>query len=280
MQWFEKKGDLLRLYSKSRKRADHKLSKFNGTTLWKIGEAGYSWTDGEHFLVSLGGSPAPPPEMVKAWLAMIASKVAEVEKNTKQIPADEAGEDLGKGYSRRGEFIYFNGKRIDRAGAHDIDEFAKAVGYKLTLCKDVDAASFEVLSREYTRDKNKVYYKWISPGARFWVVEVPNADPKTFEAVGFELARDKNHVWIRDSIVKGADPKRVKSIFAYRIWLDTHNVWNDHRKIEGADPETFERIGTSEFGYYRDSKRVYSYFGRLKVVEGADPKTFQIPQKK
>ena len=74
--------------------------------------------------------------------------------------------------------------------------------------------------------------------------------------------------------------ERVKSIFAYRIWLDTNNVWNDDRKVEGADPETFERIGTSEFGYYRDSERVYSYFGRLKVVEGADLRTFQIPAKR
>jgi hypothetical protein len=52
-------------------------------------------------------------------------------------------------------------------------------------------------------------------------------------------------------------------------------VWNGDRKMEGADPETFERIGTSVFGYYRDAKRVYSYFGRLKVVEGADPRTFR-----
>ena len=48
-----------------------------------IGEKGYSWTDGEHFLVSLGGSPQPPQEMVEAWLSMIGSKVAEIEKKAK-----------------------------------------------------------------------------------------------------------------------------------------------------------------------------------------------------
>ena len=68
-------------------------------------------------------------------------------------------EDLGKGYSRKGEFIFFEGKRIDQEGAHDIHKFSRAVGRKLTLCSEVDAASFEVLSEEYTRDKNKVFYK-------------------------------------------------------------------------------------------------------------------------
>lgn len=189
------------------------------------------------------------------------------------------GENLGEGYSRKGEFIYYKGKRIDKSGANDISEFAVIARRKLTLCSNVDAASFEVLSQDYTKDKNKVYYKWIS-GSRFWVVEVPGADSETFEVLGLSLARDKNHVYIEEAIVQGADSNRVKSIFGSRIWLDTHNVWNDRRKIEEADPETFERIGKSEFGYYRDSKRVYSYFGRLKVVEGADPKTFKSSNEK
>lgn len=280
VQWFEKKANLIEFYTKTKKRADYKLTEFNGTTLWRIGNAGYSWTDGEHFLISLGGNPDPPPAMVKDWLDLIPSKVAEVEEETRKSAGTQADRRLGEGYSQRGESIYFNGQRIDQAGSRDIDDFAKAVGHKLKLCTDVDADSFEVLSREYTRDRNKVYYKWISPGSRFWVVELPDADPKTFEAIAFELARDKNHVWIRDSIVKGADSKRVKSFFAYRIWADTTNIWNGERRIEGADAETFERIGTSEFGYYRDSKRVYSYFGRLKVVERADPRTFKAPSKR
>ena len=80
VQWFEKKDDLLRFYAESRKRADYKLGKFEEIALWKLGESGYLWTDGEHFLVSLGGSPAPPAEMVKAWLGMIPSSVAAMKK--------------------------------------------------------------------------------------------------------------------------------------------------------------------------------------------------------
>jgi len=52
----------------------------------KIGENGYSWTDGEHFLLSLGGSSRPPDEMVKDWLAMIGSKVAETKKEAEKNP--------------------------------------------------------------------------------------------------------------------------------------------------------------------------------------------------
>ncbi len=84
VQWFEKKDDLLEFYAKSTKRDGNKLSPFEKTTLWKIGEFGYSWTDGEHFLVTLGGSPTPPPEMIKAFLAMIGSKVADVEREAEK----------------------------------------------------------------------------------------------------------------------------------------------------------------------------------------------------
>ncbi len=40
----------------------------------------------------------------------------------------------------------------------------------------------QALSEEYTKDKGKVYYKWISDD-RFWVVELPLADVQTFEVI-------------------------------------------------------------------------------------------------
>lgn len=82
VQWFEEKEDLIDFYAKSTKRADHELGKLGDTILWEIGESGYLWTDGEHFLVSLGGSPTPSPEMVNAWLELIASEVAAIEEDT------------------------------------------------------------------------------------------------------------------------------------------------------------------------------------------------------
>ena len=43
------------------------------TVIWKTDEHSYLWTDGEHFVVGLGGSPALPKEMLEAWLALIES---------------------------------------------------------------------------------------------------------------------------------------------------------------------------------------------------------------
>jgi hypothetical protein len=58
--------------------------------------------------------------------------------------------------------------RIDQAGPETLDGFQRTLGRWLVLANDVDAASFVALSPEYSKDKNTVYHKWISPG-RFWV---------------------------------------------------------------------------------------------------------------
>ena len=184
------------------------------------------------------------------------------------LAAECTAEDLGKGYSRKGGFIFFEGKRIDQEGAHDINKFSRAAGRKLTLCSKVDAASFEVLSEEYTKDKNKVYYKWISPG-RFWVVELPKADAATFESVGFNIAREKKHVWWYGTAQRGVDAATVMVVNDSFVWKDAKNVWYQHQQIVGADPMTFEHL---QQAFYRDAKRVY---WSSKPLEGADPKTFR-----
>lgn len=87
VQWFEHRDDLLAFYAQATAREDYALGRFADTTVWQIGEAGYAWTDGAHFLVSMAGSPTPPPDMVEAWLAMIESRVEEVEKAAGRDPA-------------------------------------------------------------------------------------------------------------------------------------------------------------------------------------------------
>ena len=85
--WFEKKDDLIKFFTSRTKGNDLKLDEFNGTKIWNIGEDDYAWTDGEHFMVSLVGSSRPPEEMVKDLLAMIGSKVEEIEKQRKNEQA-------------------------------------------------------------------------------------------------------------------------------------------------------------------------------------------------
>ena len=176
---------------------------------------------------------------------------------------------LKHGYTRQGDFIFLKGERIDQAGKKDIDQFSRAAGRKLILCSDVDAASFQVLSEEYTKDKNKVYYKWISPG-RFWVVELPEADAATFESVGFNLARDKNHVWWYGAVQRGVDATTVKVVNDGFVWKDAQNVWYQHQQIVGANSKTFRHAGS---GYYIDANG--AYWGGDLIV-GADPATFKV----
>lgn len=186
-----------------------------------------------------------------------------------------SGDSLGHGYSRRGEYIVYKGRRIDKAGAGNIQKFATIVGHELTLCSNVDAESFKVFSEEYTADKNKVYYKWIS-GRAFWIVQLPKADPQSFRAVGPGLACDNTYVWVEDTIVHGADPENAESLFGSRVWMDRSNVWSGRRKFPSADRQSFEKISESGFGFYKDKNKVFKYYGSLKILEGADPATFTI----
>jgi hypothetical protein len=73
VQWFEQASDLLAFYRAEKARTARGLRAIGDTVVWKTSEHSYLWTDGEHFVVGLGGSPAPPEEMLRAWLDLIES---------------------------------------------------------------------------------------------------------------------------------------------------------------------------------------------------------------
>ncbi|MGF1633355.1 MAG: DKNYY domain-containing protein [Phycisphaerae bacterium] len=177
-------------------------------------------------------------------------------------------ESLGHGYSRRGNYIYFDGLRIDQAGRETLERFQRPMGRELVLAHDVDAASFVPLSPDYTRDKQTVYYKWISPG-RFWVVEIPNADAATFEVLDFNLARDATRVWQMDEPVRGADAATARVLHPGWVWRDADSVYYKAARIDGADPETFRHLDQA---FYADAGHVYWSDTRLN---GADVPTFR-----
>jgi hypothetical protein len=192
----------------------------------------------------------------------------------KATDADPGGEQraqpeiLGHGYTREGKHILFDGKRIDQEGTHDLNRLARTISRDLKLASNVDAASFKALSEEYTKDKERVYYKWISPG-RFWVVELPEADPNSFESVAFNLAKDHKHVWWYGDVLEGLDPQTLQVVNSSFVWKDSDSVWYQHEQIADADPKSFTHIGQA---YYRDKNRVY---WATTPLDGADPKTFR-----
>lgn len=212
-------------------------------------------TEGQQSGPSANGGKKPATSVPLAPTA-----VAEETETTKEL--------LGHGYTRDGEHILFQGKRIDREGAQDLKRLARLIRRELKLASDVDADSFKALSEEYTKDKKMVYYKWISPG-RFWVVQLPEADPKTFESVAFNLAKDHQHVWWYGDVLDGLDPKTLEIVNEGFVWKDRHSVWYQHERYDRADPETFAHIGQA---FYRDKNRVY---WSLTPLDGADPKTFR-----
>ncbi len=160
---------------------------------------------------------------------------------------------LGYGYFRQGDFICFDEQRIDQAGKEDFDTFAKSNNLKLSQCVDVDAASFKALSEEYTKDKNKVYYKWTGSD-RFWVVDLPLADAKSFEVIGSSFARDAKHVWLKGELLPGVDPMTAELVNPGFVWKDATSVWYQGRKISGADAKTFQHLDQA---FYRDANRIY-----------------------
>ena len=191
------------------------------------------------------------------------------------IHNDSEAEQLGHEYSRKDGFILYQGKRIDEEIPHDLDFLKGFLRRKLITPQNVDATSFKVLSKQYSKDKNTVYYRWIR-GTKFWFVEITGADVDTFEYLTSNLARDKNHVWNRDHIIAGADTAAIEVMgWPGRVWKDNKHVWFVENVVKDADPATFEALGD---GYhYRDAKRVYWIFNVVKVLENADPETFTPP---
>ena len=184
------------------------------------------------------------------------------------------GEPLGHGYSREGQFICYDGKRVNMEVPKDLDFLKSFLGRELTIAKDVDAASFEALSSKYSKDQFKVYYRW-TRGTKFWVVEIPGADPLTFKVLGLSLGMDNQNVWKQDRKVAGADARTTQVLDTNgRVWKDQNHVWFSGNIIQDADTTTFEALGDGF--HYRDSQRVYWIFNVVQVVEGADPKTFKL----
>src|SRR5688572_18578040 len=212
-----------------------------------------------------------PQRLVVLLLAAGAlTSVAVVSQSlkTRWMAEPNSVQELGHGYQRSADHILFRGKRIDVEGRNDIDSFAAAVGHALTLCHDVDASSFVPLSQEYAKDKNRVYYKWISPG-RFWVVELPDANPDTFAFLDFNLAKDDKHVWKSDMVIAGADPATAEVVHPHWTWKDRNRVYYGSHVLGGADPATFRHLGQA---FYGDAERI---FWGTTMLAAADVRTFE-----
>lgn len=187
--------------------------------------------------------------------------------------------DLGHGYVRRDGAIHFIGGGITGAGADTtrIDTPSPKLLRKVVrsqygpfkTAEGLDVASFEALSEEYTRDKNRVYFKVVSPG-EFLVIVLPEADPATFELLARNAVRDKNHVWYSDNLLRGVDPSTVELIGNGPVFKDKDSVHYQSDRMAGADPASFRHLGS---GYYQDKNHVYWC---IDPIPDADPTSFRV----
>lgn len=202
----------------------------------------------------------------------IAVQEFHVARASQLVAQQDAGDEpeavqLGHGYERRGDYVFFKDERIDQAGRADLDRFELYLGRRVQPANAIDVASFEVLSEQYTKDEFAVYYKWISPGW-YCIVEIIGADPATFESLDLDLARDAKHVFRADEVFPDGDPATAEVVNPGFVWKDRNTVFYQHIPMENADPRTFRHLDQA---FYRDADDVY--WGYTRLI-GADANTF------
>ncbi len=212
------------------------------------------------------------------FLMMAACQKKET-ANSDPSPTLMTDKDLGHGYVRRNGAIHFIGGGVTGTGADATridmpspELLKKVVNSQIgpfKTAEGLDVASFEALSEEYTRDKNRVYLK-IFYNEEFIVVVLPEAESKSFEVLASNIVRDKNHVWYYDRILRGADPSTLVFIDGGSVFKDKDSVHYQDKQITGADPASFRHLGS---GYYADSSRVYWC---TDSIPDADPATFKV----
>jgi len=130
--------------------------------------------------------------------------------------------------------------------------------------------TFEVMSGEYGRDGNKLYYTY---------QYIPTGDPDTLQNIESEIGsyqKDKNNVYYIEGgygdspIIETADHATFRPINSYYA-KDKTRVYYGMTIIDGADPDTFVDFGT--YGYSKDKNHVYM---NGQIIEGEDPATFSI----
>ncbi len=150
---------------------------------------------------------------------------------------------------------------------------------KMTIIKDADPATFEIIEYHYRRDKNYIFIE---------CEKVENSDSESFEFLDNDssgYAKDKNNVYYQYDILKGIKdsvsfeivktPNGKNSEFLSK---DKYSVYrrsfNEAEKIKNADPLTFKML---DGGYAKDKNNVYYQYDILK---GIDPSTFEILDKR
>jgi len=161
------------------------------------------------------------------------------------------------GYSKDGSDVFFKNSVIEKADAKSFfviknkrKQAYAADKYGLILRNkrvggQIDANSFELLFRPYSKDKNNVYYS-----EKFHVLE--GADPASFTCPKFESIVNFQH-YAYDN----------KTAYYYERW-----------KVDSIPNIDFETFSVLSSEYAKDKNAV---FFKSKIIENAHSASFHIP---
>jgi len=132
-----------------------------------------------------------------------------------------------------------------------------------------DPATLDVISKDYVRDKDSVFYT----RQHFGPCRIEKADPGTFKALSERYSKDKNNAFHECSLIRNADSKTFKVASGF-LAKDSRNVFRSGKLVANADPGTFKHLkhNFSNLNFYTDDQHVYYFKG---MVEDADPDTFE-----
>ena len=151
-----------------------------------------------------------------------------------------------------------------------------------------DAKSFQVLSKHYAKDKNRVYHgDTYRDGKEYYMIKhnrvkvLEGADPGTFRYLNYDYARDKATVFYEGVAFPVKDVETFELIdraFA----RDRLTGYYQQQPIPGSDGSSFMRIDDS---YSRDAKQVFystleprgtNPIRRSTALKGALPESFKV----
>lgn len=136
---------------------------------------------------------------------------------------------------------------------------------ELRIIEGADADTFQILSANFAKDKNSVFYKGRT---------INQADAPTFAAFGETcFAKDKHRAFYCDNPIQGADTRTFAAIndnYAKDHSHVFHYYGFDDHIVPGADISTFRTFGANP-GYGAD--RLMAYYEGQPII-GADVATF------
>jgi len=160
--------------------------------------------------------------------------------------------------------------------------------YLETAIEGADAKSFQVLSKHYAKDKNRVYHgDTYRKGQEYYMIKhtrvrvIDGADAATFRYLDHEYARDRTSMFYEGTAFPVKDIESFE-LLDFAFARDRVTGYYRQRPIPGSDGSTFAVIDSS---YSRDARQVF--YSALEprgtgpnrwttLVKGARPDSFKV----